>query len=87
MIDFKGRKGKEQAKPSSQPWNDSIENKSKMFKTSSQTVRNYAEKEEVAEKLPKRVKQLSLEMLKAVKKVNISIDWTTIKYQTNREVR
>ncbi|XPI87193.1 DUF4322 domain-containing protein [Saccharolobus solfataricus] len=87
MIDFKGRKGKEQAKHSSQPWNGSIENKSKMFKTSSQTVRNYAEKEEVAEKLPKRVKQLSLEMLKAVKKVNISIDWTTIKYQTNREVR
>ncbi|AAK67514.1 DUF4322 domain-containing protein [Saccharolobus solfataricus] len=55
MIDFKGSKVEEVAKVlvSAALLNDSIENKLKMFGISDQTVSNYAEKEEVAERTRK----------------------------------
>jgi len=60
-------------------WNDSVENKSRAYDVSPQTVRNYVEKQgmEVIEKLLERVRKISLEVLKGVKEVDLSIDWTT----------
>jgi IS4 transposase len=60
-------------------WNDSVENKSRAYDVSPQTVRNYVEKQgiEVIEKLLERVRKISLEVLKGVKEIDLSIDWTT----------
>jgi len=42
-------------------------------------VRNYVEKQgmEVVEKLLEQVRKISLEVLKGVKEIDLSIDWTT----------
>jgi FOG: Transposase and inactivated derivatives len=81
MLNFKGKKGEEVAKTliSACLWNDSVENKSRAYDVSPQTVRNYVEKQgmEVIEKLLERVRKISLEVLKGVKEVDLSIDWTT----------
>jgi len=60
-------------------WNDSVENKSGAYDVSPQTVRNYVEKQgmEVIEKLLERARKISLEVLKGVKEVDLSIDLTT----------
>ena len=81
MLNFKGKKGDEVAKTliSACLWNDSVENKSGAYDVSSQTVRNYVEKQgmEVIEKLLERARKISLEVLKGVKEIDLSIDWTT----------
>jgi IS4 transposase len=81
MLNFKGKKGEEVAKTliSACLWNDSVENKSGAYDVSSQTVRNYVEKQGmgVIEKLLERARKISLEVLKGVKEVDLSIDWTT----------
>ena len=57
-------------------WNDSVENKSRTYDVSPQTVRNYVEKQgmKVIEKLLERARKISLEVLKGVKEVDLSID-------------
>jgi len=81
MLNFKGKKGDEVAKTliSACLWNDSVENKSGAYDVSPQTVRNYVEKQgmEVIEKLLERARKISLEVLKGVKEIDLSIDWTT----------
>jgi IS4 transposase len=81
MLNFQGEKVDEVAKTliSACLWNDSIEDKSRAYNVSPQTVRNYVEKQgmEVIEKLLENVRKISLEVLKGVKEVDLSIDWTT----------
>jgi IS4 transposase len=78
MLNFKGKKGEEVAKTliSACLWNDSVENKSRAYDVSPQTVRNYVEKQgmEVIEKLLERARKISLEVLKGVKEIDLSID-------------
>jgi hypothetical protein len=52
------------------------------FGVSPQTVRNCAEGQgfKVAEKLLEEIRKISLQILKGVKGIKISIDWTSIKY-------
>jgi len=80
-LNFKGKKGEEVAKTliSACLWNDSVESKSRAYGVSPQTVRNYVEKKgmEVVEKLLEQVRKISLEVLKGVKEIDLSIDWTT----------
>jgi putative transposase len=54
-------------------WNDSVENKSRAYDVSPQTVRNYVEKQgtEVIEKLLENARKISLEVLKGVKEVDL----------------
>ncbi|QGA68935.1 ISH3 family transposase [Sulfolobus sp. E11-6] len=82
MINFKGKRGEEVTRTlvSAALWNDSIENKAKIYNVSPQTVRNYVEKEEITDKLLEHVKQISLKVLRGVKEVDLSIDWTTVKW-------
>jgi len=80
MLNFQGEKVDEVAKTlTACLWNDSVENKSRAYDISPQTVRNYVEKQgmEVIEKLLERVRKISLEVLKGVKEIDLSIDWTT----------
>ncbi|WP_338598227.1 ISH3 family transposase [Sulfolobus tengchongensis] len=84
LLNFKGRKGEETAKTliSASIWQDSIENKSKEYKTSPQTIRNYIEEQgiQLVDKMLQEIQKIALEQLKGVEEVNISIDWTGIKY-------
>ncbi|ACP44813.1 transposase IS4 family protein [Sulfolobus islandicus Y.G.57.14] len=81
MLNFQGEKVDEVAKTliSACLWNDSVENKSRAYDVSPQTVRNYVEKQgmEVIEKLLERARKISLEVLKGVNEIDLSIDWTT----------
>ncbi|WP_164497325.1 ISH3 family transposase [Saccharolobus solfataricus] len=81
MLSFKGRKAEEVSRVlvSACLWNDSVESKSKGYNVSPQTVRNYVEEQgtEVIEKLLESMRRISMEILKGVKEVDISIDWTT----------
>ena len=81
MLNFQGEKVDEVAKTliSACLWNDSVEDKSRAYDVSPQTVRNYVEKQgmEVIEKLLERARRVSLEVLKGVKEIDLSIDWTT----------
>ncbi|BAB67036.1 ISH3-like element ISSto14 family transposase [Sulfurisphaera tokodaii] len=81
MLDFKGKKAEDVGKTliSACLWNSSIENKSSAYNVSPQTVRNYVEEQgiEVVEKLLEQMRKISLETLKGVKEIDISIDWTT----------
>ncbi|ADX84574.1 ISH3 family transposase [Saccharolobus islandicus] len=81
MLNFQGEKVEEVAKTliSACLWNDSVENKSRAYDVSPQTVRNYVDKQgmEVTEKLLERARKISLEILKGVNEIDLSIDWTT----------
>ncbi|ACP47628.1 ORF1 in transposon ISC1225 [Sulfolobus islandicus Y.N.15.51] len=81
MLNFKGKKGEEVARTliSACLWNDSVESKSRAYDVSPQTVRNYVEKQgmEVIEKLLESARKISLKVLKGVKEIDLSIDWTT----------
>ncbi|ACP35191.1 transposase IS4 family protein [Sulfolobus islandicus L.S.2.15] len=81
MLNFQGEKVEKVAKTliSACLWNDSVENKSRAYDVPPQTVRNYVEKQgmEVIEKLLERARKISLEVLKGVKEIDLSIDWTT----------
>ncbi|ACP46782.1 transposase IS4 family protein [Sulfolobus islandicus Y.G.57.14] len=81
MLNFQGEKVEKVAKTliSACLWNDSVENKSRAYDVSPQTVRNYVEKQgmEVIEKLLERARKISLEILKGVNEIDLSIDWTT----------
>jgi len=57
-------------------WNDSAEEESGAYDVSPQIVRNYVEKQgmEVIEKLLENARKISLEVLKGVKEVDLSID-------------
>jgi FOG: Transposase and inactivated derivatives len=81
MLNFKGKKGEEVARTliSACLWNDSVESKSRAYDVSPQTVRNYVEKQgmEVIEKLLESARKISLKVLKGVKEIDVSIDWTT----------
>ncbi|EHP71246.1 hypothetical protein MetMK1DRAFT_00000550, partial [Metallosphaera yellowstonensis MK1] len=81
MLNFKGKRGEEVARTliSACLWNDSVESKSRAYGVSPQTVRNYVEEQgvEVVEKLLEQVRKMSLETLKGVKEIDLSIDWTT----------
>ncbi|WP_432517853.1 ISH3 family transposase [Saccharolobus islandicus] len=81
MLNFQGEKVEKVAKTliSACLWNDSVENKSRAYDVSPKTVRNYVEKQgmEVIEKLLERARKISLEILKGVKEIDLSIDWTT----------
>jgi putative transposase len=81
MLNFKGKRGEEVARTliSACLWNDSVENKSRAYGVSPQTVRNYVEEQgvEVVEKLLESARKMSLETLKGVKEIDLSIDWTT----------
>jgi FOG: Transposase and inactivated derivatives len=81
MLNFKGKRGEEVARTliSACLWNDSVENKSRAYGVSPQTVRNYVEEQgvEVIEKLLEQVRKISLEVLKGVREIDLSIDWTT----------
>ncbi len=78
MLNLKGKEKRRQ-KLSSPRIYDSVENKARAYDVSPQTVRNYVEKQgmEVIEKLLERARKISLEVLKGVKEVDLSIDWTT----------
>jgi len=80
-LNFKGRKGEEVAKTliSACLWNDSVENKSRAYGVSPQTVRNYVEEQgvEVIQKLLESARKMSLKVLKGVREIDLSIDWTT----------
>jgi len=80
-LNFKGRKGEEVARTliSACLWNDSVENKSRAYGVSPQTVRNYVEEQgvEVIQKLLESARKMSLEVLKGVREIDLSIDWTT----------
>ena len=60
-------------------WNNSVENKSRAYDVSPQNVRNYVEKQgmEVIEKLLESARKISLKVLKGVREIDVSIDWTT----------
>jgi len=81
MLNFKGKRGEEVARTliSACLWNDSVESKSRAYGVSPQTVRNYVEEQgvEVIEKLLEQVRKICLEVLKGVKEIDVSIDWTT----------
>ena len=81
MLNFKGKRGEEVARTliSACLWNDSVEGKSRAYDVSPQTVRNYAEEQgvEVIEKLLESARKMSLKVLKGVKEIDVSIDWTT----------
>ena len=81
MLNFKGKRGEEVARTliSACLWNDSVESKSRAYNVSPQTVRNYVEEQgvEVVEKLLESAGKMSLEVLKGVKEIDLSIDWTT----------
>jgi len=81
MLNFKGKKGEEVARTliSACLWNDSVESKSRAYGVSPQTVRNYVEEQgvEVIEKLLESARKISLKVLKGVKEIDVSIDWTT----------
>ncbi|QPG50007.1 DUF4322 domain-containing protein [Saccharolobus solfataricus] len=81
MLNFKGKKGEEVARTliSACLWNDSVKSKSRAYGVSPQTVRNYVEEQgvEVIEKLLESAKKISLKVLKGVKEIDLSIDWTT----------
>jgi len=81
MLNFKGKKGEEVARTliSACLWNDSVESKSRAYDVSPQTVRNYVEEQgmEVIEKLLESARKISLKVLKGVKEIDVSIDWTT----------
>ena len=81
MLNFQGEKVEKVAKTliSACLWNDSVENKSRAYGVSPQTVRNYVEEQgvEVIEKLLEQVRKISLEVLKGVREIDLSIDWTT----------
>ncbi|XDF43701.1 ISH3 family transposase [Saccharolobus solfataricus] len=81
MLNFKGKKGEEVARTliSACLWNDSVESKSRAYGVSPQTVRNYVEEQgvEVIEKLLESARKISLKVLKGVKEIDLSIDWTT----------
>ena len=81
MVNFKGKRGEEVARTliSACLWNDSVESKSRAYGVSPQTVRNYVEEQgvEVIEKLLEQVRKISLKVLKGVKEIDLSIDWTT----------
>jgi len=68
VLDFQGKKAENVEKTliSACLWNDSIESKSSAYNVSSQTVRNYVEKQgiETVEKLLEQVRKMSLETLK-----------------------
>jgi IS4 transposase len=63
MLNFKGKRGEEVARTliSACLWNDSVENKSRAYDVSPQTVRNYVEEQgvEVIEKLLEQVRNSS----------------------------
>ena len=72
MLNFQGEKVEKVAKTliSACLWNDSVENKSRAYDISPQTVRNYVEKQgmevqgmEVIQKLLERARKISLEVL------------------------
>ncbi|ACP46914.1 transposase IS4 family protein [Sulfolobus islandicus Y.G.57.14] len=81
MLNFKGKKGEKVARTliSACLWNDSVESKSRAYGVSPQTVRNYVEEQgmEVIEKLLESARKISLKVLKGVKEIDVSIDWTT----------
>ncbi|ACP48967.1 transposase IS4 family protein [Sulfolobus islandicus Y.N.15.51] len=81
MLNFKGKKGEEVARTliSACLWNDSVESKSRAYGVSPQTVRNYVEEQgvEVIEKLLESARKISLKVLKGVREIDVSIDWTT----------
>ncbi len=81
MLNFKGKRGEEVARTliSACLWNDSVESKSRAYGVSPQTVRNYVEEQgvEVVEKLLEQVRKMSLKVLKGVREIDVSIDWTT----------
>jgi FOG: Transposase and inactivated derivatives len=81
MLNFKGKRGEEVARTliSACLWNDSVESKSRAYGVSPQTVRNYVEEQgvEVIEKLLESARKMSLKVLKGVKEIDLSIDWTT----------
>ena len=81
MLNFKGKRGEEVARTliSACLWNDSVESKSRTYDVSPQTVRNYGEEQgvEVIEKLLESARKISLKVLKGVKEIDVSIDWTT----------
>ncbi|AWR98588.1 ISH3 family transposase [Metallosphaera hakonensis JCM 8857 = DSM 7519] len=81
MLTFKGRRAEEVARVlvSACLWKDSVEGRSNGYNVSPQTVRNYVEEQgnEVVEKLLESMRRISMEMLKGVKEVDVSIDWTT----------
>ncbi|WP_048087682.1 ISH3 family transposase [Metallosphaera yellowstonensis] len=81
MLNFKGKRGEEVARTliSACLWNDSVESKSRAYGVSPQTVRNYVEEQgvEVVEKLLEQVRKISLKVLKGVREIDLSIDWTT----------
>jgi len=80
-LNFKGRRGEEVARTliSACLWNDSVESKSRAYGVSPQTVRNYVEEQgvEVVEKLLESARKMSLKVLKGVREIDLSIDWTT----------
>jgi putative transposase len=84
MVKFEGKKRDEVAKAlvSAALRNDSVESKSKAYDVSPQTVRNHAEEQglRVAEKPLEETRKISLQILKGVKEIEISIDRTSIEY-------
>ncbi|BFI74260.1 hypothetical protein YN1HA_19860 [Sulfurisphaera ohwakuensis] len=80
MLNFQGKKGEEVGKTliSAAIHKDSVENVSKSYNISPQTVSVEKQGLQVAEKLLEKVKQISLEALKGVEEIELSIDWTTI---------
>ncbi|BCS93219.1 MAG: ISH3 family transposase ISSto14 [Metallosphaera javensis (ex Sakai et al. 2022)] len=67
-------------------WRDSVENRSRSYDISPQTVRNYVEEQgiEVADRLLQEVQEVAREVLKGVEEVDVSVDWTGVKYWGER---
>lgn len=63
-----------------------MENRSRSYDISPQTVRNYVEEQgiEVADRLLQEVQEVAREVLKGVEEVDVSVDWTGVKYWGER---
>ncbi len=84
LLSFRGRKGDAAARTlvSASIWRDSVEGKSGTYGVSAQTVRNYVEDQglSVIGNVLEEVRGISAKMLEEVRRIDLSLDWTGIRY-------
>jgi len=84
LLSFRGRKGDAAARTlvSASIWRDSVEGKSGTYGVSAQTVRNYVEDQglSVIGNVLEEVRGISAKMLEGARRIDLSLDWTGIRY-------
>jgi len=87
LLSFRGRKGDAAARTlvSASIWRDSVEGKSGTYGVSAQTVRNYVEDQglSVIGDVLEEVRGISAKMLEGARRIDLSLDWTGIRYYGN----